>query len=46
LLDYQNRLAASRLDYVKALIDYQIALIRLDQAEGVTLAKNNITMEN
>lgn len=46
LLDYQNRLASSRLDYVKALIDYQIALIRLDQSEGVTLAKNNITLEN
>ncbi|MFH1477567.1 MAG: TolC family protein [Verrucomicrobiota bacterium] len=46
LLDYQNRLASSRLDYVKALIDYQIALIRLDHSEGVILAKNNITLEN
>lgn len=46
MLDYQNRLAAARLDHVKALIDYQIALIRLDQAEGVTLAKNDITLEN
>ncbi|MBU4200729.1 MAG: TolC family protein [Verrucomicrobia bacterium] len=46
ILDYQNRLASARLDYVKAMIDYQIALIRLDQAEGVTLANNNITLEN
>jgi len=46
MLDYQNRLASARLDYVKAMIDYQITLIRLDQAEGMTLAKNNITLEN
>ncbi len=46
MLDYQNRLASAQLDHIKALIDYQIALIRLDQAEGVTLAKNNITLEN
>ncbi len=46
LLDYQNRLATSHLDYVKSLIDYQIALIRLDQSEGVILAKNNIILEN
>lgn len=45
ILDYQNRLASARLDYIKAMIDYQVTLIRLDQAEGVTLAKNNITLE-
>lgn len=45
MLDYQNRLATARLDFVKALIDYQVAIIRLDQAEGMTLAKNNISLE-
>lgn len=46
ILDYHNRLATARLDYIKALIDYQIGLIRLDQAEGMTLVRNNITLEN
>lgn len=45
ILDYENRLASARLDYIKSLIDYQVTLIRLDQAEGMTLAKNNITLE-
>ncbi len=45
MLDYQNRLASARRDYAKALLDYQVALIRLDQAEGTTLAKHAITLE-
>ncbi len=45
MLDYQNRLASARRDYIKALMDYQVALIRLDQAEGTTLAKHEITLE-
>ncbi len=44
-LDYQNRLATARLDYVKALIDYQLSQVRLDQAEGMTLANNHISLE-
>lgn len=45
ILDYQDKLAKAELDYAKALIDYNIALINLDQSQGVTLAKNNIKLE-
>jgi len=45
MLDYQDKLSQAELDYVKALIDYNIALINLDKSQGVTLAKNNIKLE-
>lgn len=45
MLDYQERVATSETDYLKALVDYQTALILLDNAEGITLAKNNIVLE-
>ncbi|MFH1857459.1 MAG: TolC family protein [Candidatus Omnitrophota bacterium] len=45
MLDYQERLAQAELDEIKALIDYQTALIRLDQSEGLTLVKNDVTLE-
>jgi outer membrane protein TolC len=45
MLDYQERLAQAELDYVKALIDYNVALINLDKSEGLTLAKNNVKLE-
>jgi outer membrane protein TolC len=45
ILDYQDKLAQSELDYIRALIDYNIAIINLDMAEGLTLAKNNIKLE-
>lgn len=45
ILDYQNKLSLSELDYTTALIDYNIAIINLDKAEGLTLAKNNIKLE-
>jgi len=45
ILDYQDRLAQAELDHIKALIDYNIALINLDQSEGLTLAKNDINLE-
>jgi len=45
MLDYQERVATSETDYLKALVDYQTALISLDNAEGITLAKNNIVLE-
>lgn len=45
MLDYQDRLSQAELDYVKSLIDYNIALINLDKSRGLTLAKNNIKLE-
>ncbi len=45
MLDYQDKLAQAELDYIQALIDYNIALINLDKSQGITLAKNNIKLE-
>ncbi|MCX5705391.1 MAG: TolC family protein [Candidatus Omnitrophica bacterium] len=45
MLDYQDKLAQAELDYVNALIQYNIALIDLDKSQGLTLAKNNIKLE-
>jgi outer membrane protein TolC len=46
LLDYRFRLAMADLDYIKALIDYNVALIELDKAQGLTLVKNDVALEN
>ncbi|MDD5771713.1 MAG: TolC family protein, partial [Candidatus Omnitrophica bacterium] len=45
ILDYQDKLAQAELDYFKALVDYNIALINLDKSQGLTLIKNNINIE-
>ena len=45
MLDYQEKLAQAELTYIKALIDYNVAIINLDTAEGLTLAKNDIILE-
>ena len=45
LLDYRFRLELAKLQHLKALIDYNIALINLDKAQGLTLVKNDITLE-
>lgn len=45
LLDYQDKLAHAEFDYVTAIINYNIALIKLDMAEGLTLVRNNIILE-
>ncbi len=45
MLDYQDKLSQAELDYIKALIDYNIALINLDKSQGITWAKNNIKLE-
>ncbi|MBL7131698.1 MAG: TolC family protein [Candidatus Omnitrophica bacterium] len=45
MLDYQDRLAQAELDYIKSLIDYNIAIINLEKAEGLTLVKNDIILE-
>lgn len=46
MLDYQDRLAQAELDYIKALVDYNIAIINLEKSEGVTLLKENIELVN
>ena len=46
MLDYQERVATSETDYLKAVVEYQTALVALDNAEGVTLAKHNIALED
>lgn len=45
MLDYQDKLAQAELDYIKSMIDYNAALINLDKAEGLTLVKNDIILE-
>jgi len=45
MLDYQDKLARAELDYVNALIEYNIALINLDKSEGLTLVKNDVKLE-
>lgn len=45
MLDYQDKLAQSELDYVNALTQYHIALINLDKSIGLTLVKNDIKLE-
>jgi outer membrane protein TolC len=45
MLDYQDKLSQAELDYVKALIDYNTAIINLDKSEGLTLVKNNVKLE-
>lgn len=45
MLDYQDKISQAELDYVKSLIDYNIALINLDKSQGLTLVKNDIKLE-
>ncbi len=45
MLDYQDKYARADLDYLKSLIDYNIALIDLDRSEGLTLMNNNVKLE-
>ncbi len=45
ILDYQDKLSQAELDYFKALIDYNVALVNLDKSLGLTLVKNNIKIE-
>lgn len=44
ILDYQEELAQSELEYLKSLVDYNIAVADLDKSEGLTLVRNNITI--
>jgi outer membrane protein TolC len=42
LFEYQRRLATARTQELKAIIDYNISLARLDRAQGTTLKAKNI----
>lgn len=46
MLEYQNGLTAAEADYLKAVVDYQIAVVNLDRAEGATLLKNGVVVED
>lgn len=45
LLDYEEDLASAQVGYIRALVEYNIAIARLHEAEGVTLARNNVEFE-
>jgi outer membrane protein TolC len=45
ILEYQDRLAQAELDYIKGLIDYNVAIIELEESQGLTLARNDIILE-
>lgn len=45
MFEYQDEFSQAELDYLKALVDYHIAIINLEKAEGLTLVKNNIKLE-
>jgi len=45
MLDYQDKLSRAELDYIKALVDYNVSLINLDKSTGLTLVKNDIKLE-
>lgn len=45
MLDYQDKLARAELDHIKALIDYNVAIINLEKVQGLTLVKNDIMLE-
>lgn len=45
LLEYEEELAKAQVGYIRALIDYNIAIVKLQQALGVTLKESNICIE-
>ncbi len=46
MVTYQERLARAEVNYVKGIIDYNITLLELAKAEGMTLINDNITVES
>lgn len=45
MLEYQEKLSQAELDYKRALIDYNVAVINLDKSQGLTLVRNSIILE-
>lgn len=45
LLDYQDKLAQAELDLARSVVNYKIDYFDLEKAQGLTLAKNDIKLE-
>jgi outer membrane protein TolC len=45
MLDYQTRYSKAELDLTQSMINYNIALVDLDREVGLTLARNNVKLE-
>lgn len=45
LLDYQDKLAQAELDLARAVVNYKIDYFNLEKSQGLTLAKNDIKLE-
>ncbi|MCK5654932.1 MAG: TolC family protein [Candidatus Aureabacteria bacterium] len=45
MLDYQDSLSGAKLEHLRAVTGYQIALVKLDKASGVVFIKNKIRLE-
>ncbi|HPN72490.1 MAG TPA: TolC family protein [Candidatus Omnitrophota bacterium] len=45
MLDYQDKLSRAELDHASSLVEYNIAVIELDKAQGLTLINNGIELE-
>ncbi len=45
ILDYQDNLSEAKLEHLRAVTSYQIALVKLDKASGVVFIKNKIRLE-
>jgi outer membrane protein TolC len=44
VLQYQEQLATARSNEIRALVDYNVSLARLDKATGKTLESRNIAI--
>lgn len=45
IVTYQERLARAQVNYIKAVIDYNISLLELSKAQGTTLIEDRITID-
>jgi outer membrane protein len=45
MLDYQTRYSKAELDLTQSMINYNIALVNLDKEVGLTLARNDVKLE-
>jgi outer membrane protein TolC len=45
ILNHQERLALAELSYIRSIVEYNVKLIELAKAKGVTLIEDNIRVE-
>ncbi|MDD5018810.1 MAG: TolC family protein [Candidatus Omnitrophica bacterium] len=45
MLDYQDKFARADLEYIKSIVDYNVAWNDLDKSIGLTLERNNVKLE-